>query len=316
MPFLHHMGLIPRYWRGEVSLPVSFWVLNSTATIAVGIVVALLNYSASLWDAYSPASLFFIVFNGWLVVIPVDVWKSVGLFRSAGAFITQNRAGWRLLAYAAKIWAIFSLAWTLNIFATSGFSQLVEVSKMLFANDSDVTDYEVFLSEDSREVHVRGGFKYGLAADLRLLLERTPAVEVVVFESNGGRVVEGRKVYDLIKEKQLSTAVNTYCRSACALAFMAGRNRWLGAGGQIGFHAPSGVGLDQARVIASVEKFEQQISTDTGTPMTFFERAHGVDSDDIWHPTRKELLNYKIITEAFSFAPSSIRKFKNFVREN
>jgi len=71
---------------------------------------------------------------------------------------------------------------------------------------------------------------------------------VVLFHSNGGNAVAGIRIGELIRLKGYSTIVpeDTQCASACAIAWLGGTRRLMGANAQIGFHAAYVVRSGQA----------------------------------------------------------------------
>ena len=216
-------GFLTRYWRGEIALPISFWLVNFTATITLGVILSVLFRALETSDGYRPLVIFIGVAAGWAIAIVIQVWQCVGLWRSAGTYLSQHRGLRRLPAYLARLMVGAGIVANIPILVEQGFPQFIEVFKIAFSEDPDIPDYEVRLSEDKEEIHVIGGFKYGLAKDLRRQIEAAPTARVVVFESEGGRLGEAEAVFDLLVEKQLSTAVNEECASACALAFMGGK---------------------------------------------------------------------------------------------
>lgn len=62
---------------------------------------------------------------------------------------------------------------------------------------------------------------------------------IVAFQSRGGSLVSGIEIGKAIRLKGFSTLVpdGTQCASACALAWLGGRVRFMGRGAQVGFHA-------------------------------------------------------------------------------
>lgn len=62
---------------------------------------------------------------------------------------------------------------------------------------------------------------------------------VVVFESDGGSVVAGIQIGEIIRLKNFATLVpnESRCASACAIAWLGGARRFMGPGARIGFHA-------------------------------------------------------------------------------
>jgi hypothetical protein len=62
---------------------------------------------------------------------------------------------------------------------------------------------------------------------------------IVSFESDGGSLLAGLQIGETIRLKNFSTLVadNARCASSCALAWLGGTKRFMGAHAQVGFHA-------------------------------------------------------------------------------
>src|SRR6266542_760558 len=67
------------------------------------------------------------------------------------------------------------------------------------------------------------------------------ATAMVRFQSNGGSVVAGIQIGEMIRLRQFHTLVpaGARCASACALAWLGGTRRFMGPGARIGLHAAS-----------------------------------------------------------------------------
>jgi hypothetical protein len=63
---------------------------------------------------------------------------------------------------------------------------------------------------------------------------------IVIFQSPGGNLFAGIEIGKVIRFKHFDTVVpnGSVCASACALAWLGGASRLIGATGRIGFHAP------------------------------------------------------------------------------
>ena len=85
-------------------------------------------------------------------------------------------------------------------------------------------------------VVVEGPFKAGDENTFRVQT-RTMANALVVFQSDGGSADAGLNIGTMIRAKGFATAVQSYCHSACALAWLGGAKRYMGANAEIGFHA-------------------------------------------------------------------------------
>lgn len=95
-------------------------------------------------------------------------------------------------------------------------------------------------SEKSAVVVVQGTLQ---AADgERFFAKIAPlATAMVRFQSNGGSVVTGIQIGEMIRLKDFHTLVpaGARCASACALAWLGGTRRFMGPGARIGLHAAS-----------------------------------------------------------------------------
>jgi SPOR domain len=62
---------------------------------------------------------------------------------------------------------------------------------------------------------------------------------IVAFDSEGGSLVAGIQIGEIIRLKNFTTVVldQTRCASSCALAWLGGTKRFMGSTAQIGFHA-------------------------------------------------------------------------------
>jgi hypothetical protein len=74
---------------------------------------------------------------------------------------------------------------------------------------------------------------------------------VVFLDSEGGEIIGALSIGELIRERGFTTAVieNRLCASACALVWLAGKNRYWHPSGKLGFHAAyhvTGDGLSES----------------------------------------------------------------------
>src|ERR1700733_10871252 len=62
---------------------------------------------------------------------------------------------------------------------------------------------------------------------------------IVSFSSDGGSLIAGLQIGEIIRLKNFSTLVpeGAQCASACALAWLGGTRRLMGSRAQVGFHA-------------------------------------------------------------------------------
>ena len=177
---------------------------------------------------------------------------------------------------------------------------------MAFLNDPTIPNYALRIMRNGTEVEISGGFKYGLNEDFLRILNAAPSVRVVHLNSLGGRIGEAVKVNETIKSQNLETYTSSFCYSACTLAFIAGRDRWLNQNAKLGFHAPSFPGMSREELMGDTED-QRRLMLAAGIPTSFISRALSTDSSSMWYPSIEELLKANVITgiaDQYKFAVS------------
>ena len=88
---------------------------------------------------------------------------------------------------------------------------------------------------------------------------------IVLLESNGGNLLAGLRIGTLIRQRGFSAVVASasHCASACALAWLGGKVRYMGEGARVGFHAASrnagGLRIESATGNALVRAYLSQL---------------------------------------------------------
>jgi hypothetical protein len=280
-----------RHWRGELSLPVSYW-LN-------GILAALAMYTAAFsFEAFIEAAkvqagaamaLGLVCF---LVATSIVLaWQMVGIWRSATRHAAKGKIFW---AGAAKVMVLLGVA--RSVFDLGGtFVPLIADHIQIAMGDEQIGENHFRLLRNGTELEFAGGLKTGTAKEFERMLEAASQVRVLRLNSYGGRIAEADAIVDLVRKRQLITFVSEHCESACTHIFLAGSQRWLGQRGKLGFHQPSIAGLDK-ETIANVIKEEGRTLRSLGLPSEFVAKALATPSDDMWQPTHEELLAAHVIS--------------------
>lgn len=296
-------SFLARHWRGELSLPAAFWGVYVLGSIVYAAVVAAIvvtarqqNFGAHPWLAIGVLSLV------WLSPVALQIFQAVGTWRSAGRYWQARRDAkksgvWAALARIAVMLVIVALG---TLLLWLGAPQLTEAGRIAFLNDPNVAPYSLRLTRDGTEVEISGGFKYGLGRDAEKLFAAAPNLKVVHLNSGGGRFGEAIKLAKLIKERDLITYSSTSCSSACVVAFLAGRERWLKGGARLGFHRENFGGIESTDAT-------RRLLTEAGLPQAFVDRAVAPESTAMWYPPIPELLAARAITgvvDDYRFAAS------------
>jgi hypothetical protein len=145
--------------------------------------------------------------------------------------------------------------------------------------------YQLRMSDDGTVLEVSGSYSWALPQSLQAVLASAPKVRLIRLESPGGHIQPAIQVATIIHERGLDTYVGRFCASACTIAFLGGRQRWLGPNARLGFHEASAPGfpaeLVNGYLRAAYESFH--------TPSAFIARVLSTPPSGLWFPTRSEL---------------------------
>lgn len=155
------------------------------------------------------------------------------------------------------------------------------------------------ISRDRTQIILKGVIANGLVLQLESQFADSNKINTIVLNSPGGNVYEARLLAEDIRRRGLDTHVSTECSASCLLAYMAGENRTLGIGAQLGFHR---YGLDFVQVLPHVSplremRVDQQYYLQRGVPLDFLDRFFDLNRDAVWYPTRRELESAGITTQ-------------------
>lgn len=290
-------NFIARNWRGELPLPVSYWVFGFLGNLFVGLVAVLIGGALTENRGYEPRPIFASFALIWLCVLVVAVWQLVGVWRSANRYRHERvslgkQAFWAGAAQFAVVLGLFRL---FVEFGNVGLPQITELYRMAFMDDPDMPSYSVRIMRNGTETEITGGFKYGLTDDFIRILRASPQIRVVHLNSVGGRIGEAEKLYKLIRDRGLITYVSKECHSACTIAFAAGRERWLRDGAVLGFHSPAFPGMSDLDLAESVRN-QKELFLSAGFESAFISRALATSNNSMWMPSSGELLRANVIT--------------------
>jgi hypothetical protein len=159
----------------------------------------------------------------------------------------------------------------------------------------DIQGHQIRLIHAGMELEFSGGMGPGAANDLANALDADPGVHVVHLNSPGGLVSEGRQMFDLIHGHLLITTTDRYCFSACTLAFLGGRQRYLAPGARLGFHGEFSDTANDSQVQAAQHK-DMVTMLSLGIASDFVDKAFAAPKDRIWVPSAGELEDAHVIT--------------------
>ncbi|MBL8289422.1 MAG: hypothetical protein JNL85_15690 [Rubrivivax sp.] len=286
-------GYIARHWRGELTLPVSYWVNNVLLAMPVGFAIgALAAWIAVTGDHLRGGSLAVLV--GWPLLVLFSAWCIVGAWRSASAYSASG--GSSLWAGLAKLSLALSTLGTLWSTAFDFVPHVGEYMRMARGIDP-IGNVQATLSPDGRRLRLEGPLGLGDAQRVRSLVAGATALRIVELDSPGGRLVEGEQIAALVRKAAWHTRTTGGCESACTLIHMAGERKQLLPGARLGFHrAWAGTSNPVLDNLANRELV--RIYREAGLPERFIERTLATPSHRIWYPSRDELIGAGLVSVA------------------
>ncbi|WP_421723816.1 hypothetical protein [Bauldia sp.] len=282
------------FWRGELSLGVSYWVFGFLGGLFVAV---LLRWIESLLpEGYDPVAIFISLYATVGLIGAFTLWQMVGIWRSASRHAEERRklGRSRFWARTAQVLIVLGLIRLLGDLGGT-VPALDETYQMAFLNDPEISDYQVSIADDGKGILVTGGFKYGLAKELQEVLSSAPDAFFISLNSEGGRIGEAEAVFDLVREHGLVTHVGGECLSACVIAFAASEERFIDQNGRLGFHAADFPGLSKQE-LEWVDSDFASILTEAGFDEDFVERGLLVPHESMWYPTIDELVDSGAVT--------------------
>lgn len=290
------MSYVVRHWRGELSLPIAFWVnfvaLNLLLlALRPGVEHVLLSMSLDDDPRFMARMALLHVGFVYGVIYP---WQIVGVWRSAGRWLAgRNRRVWPLASRAVLVLSLVGTTLT----AVGASAVYRDIGTIAFGPDR-YADYSLQRVGDGSLLHLEGYLGYRVARDVRRALASGPEVQAIILDSPGGWIASGRALARVIGEHRLDTYSFEGCHSACATAFISGRNRFLADEARLGFHqyaVPFG-GLEPYSDMWLEQQRDLQHFRSQGVNPAFLGRLFQAEHGDAWYPSQRELLAARVIS--------------------
>ena len=156
---------------------------------------------------------------------------------------------------------------------------------------------ETGVTRQGPDLMLEGPITFAMLKGVKANLSGPAPPMSLVLNSDGGMVVAARAIATEVLKTGMDTQVTGRCASACTLIFLAGRERHLTPGGQIGFHSyrlkhPNPV-IDAESELA---KDRHYLAT-RGVTADFLDQAFSRSgSENMWFPDHQTLLHGGVVT--------------------
>jgi hypothetical protein len=280
-----------RHWRGELSLPVSYWLNGFLAVVVASIVSFVFTalIEGGQVRAGAPVAAALVCFM--VLLLALSTWQMVGIWRSATRYADKGRKFWGGAAKAAVVIGIARLAIELPV----SFVPVVSEHVRIAMGDQQFGASRLRLLRDGTELEFSGGINIGAVDELTRMFDAASDVRVLHLNSPGGRLAEADLMAAEVRKRRLITYVSERCESACTHVFLAGRERWISERAVLGFHQPSFSSLDRETTAGLIENERHRLRS-MGLPDAFVSKALDTPSDKMWRPTHEELLAAQVIS--------------------
>jgi hypothetical protein len=286
----HRANYLVRHWRGELSLPISYWLNNVGISFlfSIGCVMAK--------RAYSDAPLRWIALVTIVLLclsLPIWLWSSVGIWRSASRRSRTGRGrGWAIAAQITVLMGVLAHLGNLKLVMLPDIHELGLIALGL----DPIGKAEIKLSSDGRTVYFSGGLRAGSADQAVQVLRSAPQAHLLVLDSYGGRILEAKILAREVQARGMDTHVERLCASACTYVLLAGKHRTASPSAKIGFHQPSFAGLEPALLRHQTEDMLNYYRA-AGLPENFVRRIGITPASSMWFPTQRELEAANVVTQ-------------------
>jgi len=298
-PLPRRANYLLRHWRGELSLPVSYWVNGTALGAGLGVAIVVLGYLLNERGSEHPILWLVSMIVTWASIVLLRIWVTVGVWRSASHYRALGKSFWGGAAKVATALGVAYLAYSCLFVAAPQIAGVYEI----VAGDARLGPHQFRVLLNGQMLEFSGGITFGVAKELESFLNAMSDLKVVRLNSIGGRMNEAQKMADLIKARGLATFVKDSCVSACTVVFLGGKERGLFAGGgKLGFHQVSFRGMTAADRRTSIEREIARLQS-FGLGRGFAERAMKTSPSGMWYPDNDELLREKVVTRLYTPPP-------------
>ena len=116
-----------RHWRGELSLPKSYWLNGLLGGFIVGVAITVVSLAVHSRSEAQPVVWLVTLIATWVVVALFTMWQAVGVWRSATNYRASEKYFWGGLAKIVTVIGVLNLAYNCLFVGTAQMAGIYEI---------------------------------------------------------------------------------------------------------------------------------------------------------------------------------------------
>jgi hypothetical protein len=200
---------IKDHWRGNLSLPRSFWV-NGSITVAIVAVLTLYVTAELDQSDLSEVSWLIATLTLYCVSITISLWSIVGIWRSATSY--QQKGGALKWSLTARLLALLG---ALGFASECSQATLPVFQTLIVRAGIETLGPPATLKVTGRTLHIDGNITHKVTERFIALIDQHPDIEQISISSFGGRTNAAVAIASIISKRKLNTVAVGECSSAC-----------------------------------------------------------------------------------------------------
>jgi len=275
---------IGKHWKGELSLAQSFFVNNLGLNLAIYSLTVQLH---QLMATESPTHTAKAILASKVLTLCLMPWQLVGLWRATKKTTPSLKLTLEIYIAAITLGILQSLI--------KDRDAIPDLFRLGFLPDPLGT-YTVSTNQAGNTLSISGHFGFGISDEVEKHFAENPGIKLIILNSPGGYIYEGRRTAKFFAQKQLITVSTQECSSICTLPYLAGRQRLLGPGAELGFHQYHSL-YQSFGSLSEQQRLDRKLLTEFGISESFIDKIYSVNSQSIWKPDHDILIKQGIINE-------------------
>lgn len=243
------------------------------------------------------------VLLGWVqTTVPVDIiifWIALTLAIFIWQLVGTARAADNHLKDSGNIIALVGAYFMLLVLFALTAVQVADALTSRASSEPETNPLRLLtVTSNDTVVQIEDNLTWDVYTAFNSTLAAYPHIKTVKLESTGGFVFAARAIALNIMEHKFNTHVDSYCYSACTVAFLAGQRRTMSYLAELGFHRYKLETPGQPELIDVSEELEKDkiFFAERGVSGFFIDQVFKAEHSDLWKPDRGVLTEAGVLS--------------------